>query len=79
MSDWHLTQLFMRFLIKESIQKAWVSQVAGTVVKNLPAIPGGARDTCSIPVSRRSPEGGNGNPLHFSCLKIPMDRRAWWA
>ena len=22
---------------------------------------------------------GNGNPLQYSCLKNPMDRRAWWA
>ena len=23
--------------------------------------------------------GGNGNPLQYSCLENPMDRRAWWA
>ena len=22
---------------------------------------------------------GNGNPLQYSCLQNPMDRRAWWA
>ena len=22
---------------------------------------------------------GNGNPLQYSCLKNPRDRRAWWA
>ena len=22
---------------------------------------------------------GNGNPLQYSCLEIPMDRGAWWA
>ena len=27
----------------------------------------------------RSPGGGNGNPLQYSCLKNPMDRGAWWA
>ena len=27
----------------------------------------------------RSPEGGNGNPLQYSCLENPMDRGAWWA
>ena len=32
-----------------------------------------------IPVSRRSPGEGNGNPLQYSCLENPMDRRAWWA
>ena len=32
-----------------------------------------------IPVSGRSPGGGHGNPLQYSCLESPMDRRAWWA
>ena len=32
----------------------------------------------SIPGSGRSPGGGDGNPLHYSCLKNPMDRGAWW-
>ena len=27
----------------------------------------------------RSPGGGNGNPLQYSCLGNPMDRGAWWA
>ena len=26
-----------------------------------------------------SPGGGNGNPLQYSCLGNPVDRRAWWA
>ena len=30
----------------------------------------------SIPGSRRSPGEGNGNPLQYSCLENPMDRRA---
>ena len=29
--------------------------------------------------SGRSPGGGNGNPLQYSCLENPMDRGAWWA
>ena len=29
--------------------------------------------------SGRSPGGGNGNPLQYSCLECPMDREAWWA
>ena len=28
---------------------------------------------------RRSPGGGNGNPLQFSCLKSPTDRGVWQA
>ena len=27
----------------------------------------------------RSPGGGNGNPLQYSCLENPMDRGAWRA
>ena len=33
----------------------------------------------SIPGSGRSPGGGHGNPLNYSCLENPMDRGAWWA
>ena len=33
----------------------------------------------SIPGLGRSPGGGNGNPLHYSCLETPMDGGAWWA
>ena len=32
----------------------------------------------SIPGLRRSPGGGNGNPLQYSCLENSMDREAWW-
>ena len=32
-----------------------------------------------IPESGRSPGGGNGNPLQYSCLGNPMDRGAWRA
>ena len=30
-------------------------------------------------LGRRSPEGGHGNPLQYSCLENPMDRGDWWA
>ena len=36
-------------------------------------------DLGSIPGLRRAPEGGNGNPLQYSCLENPMDGGAWWA
>ena len=49
------------------------------VVKNPPANAGGIRDSGSIPESERSPGGGQGNPLQYSCLENPMDRGAWWA
>ena len=44
------------------------------MVKNLPAKAGDIRDTGSIPGLGRSPEGGHGNPLQYSCLENPMDR-----
>ena len=49
------------------------------VVKNLPAKAGDSRDAGSIPRLGRSPGGGNGNPLQYSCLEDSMDREAWWA
>ena len=36
-----------------------------------------AGDLGSIPGLGRSPGEGNGNPLQYSCLENPMDRRAW--
>ena len=47
------------------------------VVKNLPANAGDIRDVGLIPGSGRSPGGGHGNPLHYSCPKNPMDRGTW--
>ena len=38
-----------------------------------------AGDLGSISGSGRSSGGGNGNPLQYSCLGNPMDRRAWQA
>ena len=46
------------------------------MVKNPPASTGDAGDPSSIPGSGRSPEGGNDNPLQYSCL-TSMDREAW--
>ena len=56
----------------------WASQVA-LVVKNPPAKAGDIRDAGLIPGSGRSPGGGHGSPLHYSCLEDPTDREAWWA
>ena len=38
-----------------------------------------AEDIGLIPGSGRSPGEGNGNPLQYSCLVNPVDKRAWWA
>ena len=53
----------------------WFFQVV-LVVKNLPANAGDAGDMGLIPGSGRSTAGGHGNPLQYSCLENPMDRRA---
>ena len=57
-------------------------------VADLQGFPGGsvgkgstynAGDTGSIPGSGRSPGGGHGNPLQYSCLENPKDGGAWLA
>jgi len=47
------------------------------VEKNPPANAGNIRDAGSIPGLGRSPGGGHGNPLQYSCLENPMDREVW--
>ena len=39
----------------------------------------GITDNSLIPGLGRSPEGGHDNPLQYSCLENPIDRRAWQA
>ena len=36
-----------------------------------------ARDASSIPELGRSPVGGNGNSLQYSCLENPNDKQDW--
>ena len=54
------------------------SQVA-LVIKNLIVNAGDTGDVDWISESGRSPRGGRGNPLQYSCLENPMDREAWRA
>ena len=58
-----------------TIYGVWDSQMA-LVVKNPHANAGDSRDVSLIPGLGRSPGGGNGNPLQYSCLENPMDRGA---
>ena len=51
----------------------------GSAVMNLFANAGDEGDMDLIPVSGRSPGGGNDNPLKYSCLENSMDRGPWWA
>ena len=76
----------------ESIRLSASSPLAFGSVRRVGDLPGGLsgkESTCNagdtvgdadlIPRSRRSPRGGNGNPLQYSCLGNPMDREAWRA
>ena len=49
------------------------------MVKNPSASAGDIREVGSILESGRSPGGGHGHPLQYSCLENPMDREAWRA
>ena len=49
------------------------------MVKNPSANARDAGGAGSIPGLRRSPGGGNGNPLQYSCWESRMDRGAWRA
>ena len=53
----------------------WASQVV-LVVKNLPVSAGDAGDKGSISGSERSPGGGHGNPLQYSCRENPHGQRS---
>ena len=50
-----------------------------SVVKNLPPNARATEEVSLISRLKRSPSGGNGNLLHYSCPGNPMDRGAWWA
>ena len=58
-----------RFLYASVIQ----INIVVLVVKNLPASAGHIRDVGSVPGLGRSPGGGHGSPLQYSCLENPMD------
>ena len=49
------------------------------MVKNPPDNAGDIRDVHLIPRLGRTPGGGHGYPLQYSCLENPMDRGAWRA
>ena len=48
---------------------------ASLVAQRLKCLPANAGDLGSIPGLGRSPGEGNGNPLQYSCLENPVDRR----
>ena len=58
---------------------SWLGFPGGSAVKNLPAMQEMYRRRVFHPFVRRSPGGGYGYPIQYSCLENPMDRGAWWA
>ena len=73
-----MPQLSFPSYLTEGAPAAGSSQVA-LVVENPPANAGGIGDLGLIPGPGRSPGGGHGNPLQYSCLENPMHRGAWQA
>ena len=63
---------------EDPLEKGWATHSCilgfpgGSVVKNLT---GNTGDMGSIPGSGRSPGGGHGNPLQYSCLENPHGQR----
>ena len=49
------------------------------MIKNQPISAGDIRDAGLILGLGRSPRGGHGNALQYSCLENPMNRGAWRA
>ena len=64
---------------KPQIAVAYWGFPGGSEIKNLPINAGDIREPGLMPCQRRSPGGGHGNPLQYSCLENPMDRGAWQA
>ena len=63
------------YLISSYFKISWQS----FFIKSLESSAGDARDVGLIPGSGRSPGGGNGNPLQYSCLGNPLIRGIWQA
>ena len=56
--------------------KAWRASQVALVVKNTSASAGDVRDAGLILGMGRSPGGGHGNPLQYSCLENPHGQRS---
>ena len=66
----------MIFNLNQDIHKVFPS---GSMGEESSCNAGDTEDVSLDPESGRSPGGGNGNPLQYSCLENPMDRGAWQA
>ena len=58
---------------------AYLCFPGGTIGKESPCQCRRLRIAGSIPRLGKSPEGGHGNPLQYSCLENPIERGAWQA
>ena len=66
----------------QKVNEMWIYlavylNVSGLAGKESACNAGDSEDAGSITESGRYPGGGNGNPLQYSFLENPMDRRAW--
>ena len=68
----HLTLCLFFFFCHKLCSTLYPTSQVALVVKNSPANAG------LIPGLARSPAGGHGNLLQYSCLENPMDRGVWW-
>ena len=64
-----------RLKVNRKVSLLLRASLIAQLVKNPPASAG---DAGSVPGLGRSPGGGHGNPLQYSCLENPMDRGALW-
>ena len=57
---------------KDNVNKTLTNLSVALEVKNLPANAGDVRNRGSVPELGRSLGGGHGNPLQYSCWRIPL-------
>ena len=77
-----MTMKNLIFWVFASVARMWRNWNPWLLLEGFPGgdcNAGDLRDTGSVPELGRSPGGGHGNPLQYSCLENPMDRGAWWA
>ena len=82
LNEWYISGLTLGFEItkvNENTVTVPVGLPVALMVKNPADNARDIRDAALIPGWGRSPGGGHGHPLQYSCLENPMDRRAWQA
>ena len=80
---WLYTFFFFFYFVEpqyfpHTVNVMWASKVV-LVVKNQPTMQQMQKKCIRSLSQEDSPGGGNGNPLQYSCLENPMDKRVWWA